>query len=68
MYCRSELFSILGKVTIGVLAERFINPSYHRLTQCIWNDFDRFRTGPRTTPVTDPGGGAGGARPLFWTG
>ena len=35
-----------GKVTIGVLGEWFIDPGYQSLTQFIWNDFDKFRTGP----------------------
>ena len=38
-------------VTIEVLAEGCIDPSYHRLTQLIWNDLNKFRTGPRTTPT-----------------
>ena len=51
MSCSSELFSILEKVTIGVLSEGFIDPGYHRLTQFIWNDFDKFRIGPKTRPT-----------------
>ena len=33
----------------GVLGEGFIDPSYHPFTPFIWNDFDKFRTCPRTT-------------------
>ena len=51
MSCSSELFSILGKVTIGVLADGFIDSGNHRLTQFTWNAFDTFRTGPRTTSI-----------------
>ena len=45
------MFSILEKVTIGVLGEGFIDPGCPPLIQCIWNDFEKFRTGPRTTPT-----------------
>ena len=49
------------------MGEGFIDPSYYRLTQLIWNDFDKFRTGPRTTPtVSAPtvfAGGGGQRRP-----
>ena len=38
------------EVTISVLGEGFIDPGYHPFTQSIWDDFDKFRTGPRTTP------------------
>ena len=38
--------SIVDKVTIGVLGEGCIDPGYHGLTQFIWNDLDKFRTGP----------------------
>ena len=41
----------MEKVTIGVLGEGFIDSSYYHLTQFIWNDFDKFRTGPRSTPT-----------------
>ena len=52
----------MEKVTIGVLSEGFIDPSYYRLTPYIWNDFDKFRTGPRTTPTVSATG------PWFWFG
>ena len=38
------------------MGEGFIDPSYYRLTQFIWNDFDKFRTGPRTTPTVSATG------------
>ena len=33
-----------------------IDPGYHRFTQFIWTDFDKFRTGPRTTPTVNATG------------
>ena len=41
----------MEKVTVEVLGEGFIDPGYHRLTQFIGNDLDKFRTGPRTSPT-----------------
>ena len=59
MRCSStcgELFSILGKLYIGCLDKGFNDPGYHRFTQFIWNDFNKFRIGPRTTPSATPTG------------
>ena len=41
-----------------VLGEGFIDPGYHRLTLFIWswNDFDKFRTSPRTTATVSATG------------
>ena len=66
-----------GKSNYWVLGKGCIDPSYYRLTQFIWNDFDKFRTGPRTTPtvsatrprICGKGGGrtasAAGAKPCY---
>ena len=52
------MFSILEKVIIGGLGEGFIDPGYHRFTQCtcIWNDFEKFRTGSRIIPTVSATG------------
>ena len=42
------MFCYFNVLISWVLGEGLIDPGYHYV-EFIWNDFDKFRTGPRTT-------------------